>query len=522
VSRPPSDGDRDAEGLPRLNTRNLQIEESVLRQVPVRAVARFRILPVAVNGATLRLATDHERTAGEIAELNVLMDRPIDWVLCEAAELTQLVSHFYGLGLDAYLRWMDQSSGEGSGALNGEPPGIRAFIDEILREAMAIQASDIHLEPTKDDLTARFRIDGVLHDIPLPRGVGAFRKAVASSLKVMANLDLADRRLPQDGRFEKRMDGGQLDIRVSVLPTRYGETLALRLLNRSDTFLGLHELGLPEGQRQQLDRLIQRPHGLVLFTGPTGSGKTTSQYAVLDEANNRERKIITLEDPVEYQIPGITQLQVQPGIGFTFAQGFRSVLRHDPDIILVGEIRDDETAGIAVSAALTGHLVMSTLHTNDSVSAATRLIDMGIEPYLVASSLEGVISQRLVRLLCPECRQARALEPGMREEGYPLMPPLTAEARIWEAQGCPACRFTGYHGRVALFEILEVSDGLRSLVAKRSSSPRLYQAALEQGMIPLRAAGWQQVLRGRTTLGELLRTTADISPGRAGSAAIAP
>lgn len=510
----------EADGLPRLNTRNLQIEASVLKKVPVRAVVRFRILPVAVKGETLLLATDHERSAGEIAELNVLMDRPIDWVLCGASELTQLISHFYGLGLDAYLRWMDQSSGEGSDAINGEPPGIRAFIDEILREAVAIQASDIHLEPTRDNLIARFRIDGVLHDIPLPQGIGAFRKAVVSSLKVMANLDLADRRLPQDGRFEKRMAGGQLDIRVSVLPTRDGETLALRLLNRSDTFLGLHELGLPEMQRQQLDRLIQRPHGLVLFTGPTGSGKTTSQYAVLDEANNRQRKIITLEDPVEYQIPGITQLQVQSGIGFTFAQGFRSVLRHDPDIILVGEIRDDETAGIAVSAALTGHLVLSTLHTNDSVSAATRLIDMGIEPYLVASSLEGVISQRLVRLLCPQCRRAHALDSGMQDEGLPHMPPLTAESRIWEAQGCPSCRFTGYRGRVALFEILELSDALRSLVAKRVASPRLYQVALEHGMIPLRSAGWHQVLQGRTTLGELLRTTSDISPRRAGMSAV--
>jgi len=507
-----SPGEQKSGGLPNLNTRNLKIEPRVLSLVPARAAVRFRILPVSLDGMKLLLATDHPRPPAEISELQVLLARPLAWTLCDASELTHLISHYYGAGVASFLRWMDQATGDSSGSNAAENRGINAYLDELIQEAIEVKASDIHLEPLEDSIVCRFRIDGVLHDIPLPKGIADYRRALVSSLKVMANLDIADRRLPQDGRIEKRLGGKRFDIRISVLPTRYGETVALRLLNRSDTFLGIQELGLPGTQRKQIDRMIRRPHGLVLFTGPTGSGKTTSQYAVLDEANNRQRKIITLEDPVEYQIPGITQLQIQPGIGFTFAQGLRSVLRHDPDIILVGEIRDDETAAISVSAALTGHLVLSTLHTNDSASAAPRLVDMGIEPYLVASSLEGVISQRLVRLLCPNCRQPSPLDESMRVEIERAGIQIESDPTIWKAQGCPLCRFTGYQGRVALFEIMELSDELRSMVAERSSGPRLHQAALRNGLTTLRGAGWAQVLEGHTTVSELLRTTGEAVP----------
>ncbi|MEX2607033.1 MAG: ATPase, T2SS/T4P/T4SS family [Kiritimatiellia bacterium] len=495
-------------GLPVLKNTETLVDNEAVSSVPPGAALRYRIMPLQRENSCLILASDHPRDPDEIAELMVILGYSLQWKLCTAREITGLIKHFYGVGLAPFLQLREsETRTHQAGRRNETGTGIPDFIDALIREAIQSNASDIHIEPQEDTVVVRYRIDGVLHNVPLPEGVNAYQKAIISSIKVMANLDIADRRMPQDGRIEKKLDEESFDIRISVLPTRMGETVELRLLNREDTFLGIDELGLASWQRKKIQRLIQLPHGLLLFTGPTGSGKTTSQYAVLAEANDSKRKIITIEDPVEYQVKGITQLQTHAEIGFTFAHGLRSVLRHDPDIILVGEIRDDETARIAVGAALTGHLVLSTLHTNDSAGSAPRLIDMGIEPYLVASSLQGIISQRLVRSICPHCKQQKTLEDDFLEEVQSLFPESTPPYTTRAGCGCPYCRFTGYQNRRALFELMEITDPLRSLIAERSSSPVLMQQAIKQGMTPLRQAGWELVLNGHTTLEELLRIT---------------
>jgi type II secretory ATPase GspE/PulE/Tfp pilus assembly ATPase PilB-like protein len=328
-----------------------------------------------------------------------------------------------------------------------------------------------------------------------------------SSLKIMPALNIAERRLPQDGRIEWKAGQESFDLRVSVLPTRHGEAVNLRILNRRSTFMRLTDLGFRPDQYEIIQDLAGQPYGMVLFTGPTGSGKTTSLYAALAHLNDAERKIITIEDPVEYQMAGITQLQVQPSIGFTFAAGLRSILRHDPDVVLIGEIRDGETAGIAVSAALTGHLVFSTLHTNDSAASLTRLVDMGIEPYLVASSVHGIVAQRLVRRLCPQCAEPEPLAGRMREELDALQPGGADSGRIRRGRGCPHCRFTGYSGRRPIFEIIEMNDELRAMVVDRASSAVLMRHAVSRGLVTLRRAAWDLVLKGETSVEELLRVT---------------
>jgi len=497
--------------IPMLKGRRLEIDEKAVEAVPPRAVVRYRIMPLYFEGTAVVLATDHLRDPDEESELRVILGRPVTWMLCTAREVTEFITHFYGIGIETFL---DLQESESTGRRSGteETPGIPALVDEIIRDAINTNATDIHVEPEEGTLRVRYRIDGVLYPARLPRGIEKYQRALISSIKVMAQLDISERRLPQDGRFEKELDDQTFDVRVSVLPVRHGETIELRLLNRSTTFLRMDELDLAHPQREQLVNLIRQPYGLVLFTGPTGSGKTTSLYAGLAEVNDASRKIITIEDPVEYRIPGITQLQTQSQIGFTFAHGLRSVLRHDPDIILVGEIRDDETADIAVSAALTGHLVLSTLHTNDSAGAATRLVDMGIAPYLVASSLQGVIAQRLIRRTCRHCREAVPVDPTYEPEIRATLPDHTAPLQMWMGRGCPYCRFTGYQGRRAIYEILELTDEIRSLVVERASSSVLMRRATEQGLTSLRKAGWVLVLSGETTLEELLRVTSHTRP----------
>lgn len=496
-------------GIPLLKSYHVTIDPAVVAAVPPRAVVRYRIMPLYQERGHWVLATDHVRDTEEEAQLRVVLGRPLAWVLCTAREVSEFITHYYGIGIEQFLD-LEEQDGRGASVSrrdSEEPLGIPAFVDEIVRDAIRSNATDIHLEPEEDGLRVRYRIDGVLYPARLPKGIERYQRAIISSVKVMAQLDIAERRLPQDGRLEKDLDDQSFDIRVSVLPSRHGEAVALRLLNRSATFLRMDELGLPNQQREQLEDLIRLPHGLLLFTGPTGSGKTTSLYAALARLNNQERKIVTVEDPVEYQIRGITQLQVQATIGFTFASGLRSILRHDPDVILVGEIRDDETADIAVSAALTGHLVLSTLHTNDSAGAATRLVDMGIEPYLVASSLEGIIAQRLIRRICPHCREEMALEEPYEEEVCQLFPEATPPFTIWRGRGCPFCRFTGYLGRKALYEILDIDEEMRGLIVERAPSGVIMQRAMANGLTPLRGTGWNMVLNGETTLEDLLRVT---------------
>jgi type II secretory ATPase GspE/PulE/Tfp pilus assembly ATPase PilB-like protein len=362
----------------------------------------------------------------------------------------------------------------------------------------------LHLEPFDQTLRIRQRIDGLLYEIPVPQDLGKLQPAIVSRIKVMAGLDIAERRLPQDGRIQVRLDGQALDLRISVLPTTFGETVEIRVLS-PEMLYSLEQLGLAGAQLDLLLSLIQRPHGIMFVTGPTGSGKTTTLYACLSRLNATHVKILTIEDPIEYQLKGITQLQVHPKIGFSFAAGLRSMLRHDPDIMMVGEVRDPETAEITIRSALTGHLVFSTLHTNDAPGGVTRLLDMGVEPYLVASSVLCFIAQRLVRVICPACATDVPPPAGLREE-FGLSGALPSKLRA--GRGCPTCKGTGFQGRTAIYEFLQLSDSLQSLVLRRSSAHELASAAERTGEYrPLRQAGWEKILKGVTTPEEVLRVT---------------
>jgi type II secretory ATPase GspE/PulE/Tfp pilus assembly ATPase PilB-like protein len=496
-------------GVPVLNMARIRIERQALETMSAKSVTEYNIIPVGMQSGTVTVATDHVWDITEEDHLRVILGYNIAWVFAPAQEIRECIKHYYGVGIETFLRLGAGEREEPSAAQGREGVGrdIPSFVHAVIRDAIQVDATDIHIEPTERSLRLRYRIDGVLQEFPLPAGIEEYVKPIISSVKIMAQMDIAEHRKPQDGRFSIHLAPETFDIRASALPMAYGETLNLRILNREATLLDIHNLGLEDREQQQLERLIALPYGMALFTGPTGSGKTTSLYAALDALNSDERKIITLEDPIEYRIEGITQLQMESRIGFTFASGLRSVLRHDPDVVLVGEIRDAETADIAISAALTGHLVFSTLHTNDAPGALTRLVDMNVEPYLVASALEGVIAQRLLRSICPHCREAEELDDSLFAELRSMFPSVDAKPEIYRGTGCPYCRFTGYHGREPIFEILEMDDTLRALTTHHASTTDLQRAAIRNGLMTLRRKGWRKVLAGRTTIEELLRVT---------------
>lgn len=403
----------------------------------------------------------------------------------------------------------DQEDVEHLRDLASEAPVIR-LVNTLIARALERRASDIHIEPFEKELQVRYRIDGILHDVEAPPR--KLQAALISRVKLMAKLNIAERRLPQDGRIKLRMLGREIDLRVSTLPTLYGESVVMRILDRSSISVSLETLGFPTDTMSEFETQITRPYGMILVTGPTGSGKTTTLYGALDKINSPDKKIITIEDPVEYQLAGVNQIHVKPQIGLTFANGLRSIVRQDPDVIMVGEIRDFETAEIAVQAALTGHLVFSTLHTNDASGAISRLLEMGVEDYLLASSLLAVMAQRLVRSLCPHCR--RPIEGGVKlsdngnitdgangTHGTPMA--------AYDARGCEACDMSGYHGRSGIFELLLINEGVRQSVLKHSSSDIIKNLAVSQGMRTLREDGWRKVREGTTTVSEVLRVTQD-------------
>ena len=384
-----------------------------------------------------------------------------------------------------------------------EAPIIR-LVNLMLSQAVKARASDIHVEPYQDKLKVRYRVDGILYDkLAPPKRI---QSTLVSRIKVMAKLNIAEKRLPQDGRMEIRIADKNVDIRVSTIPTAFGERVVLRLLDKSTVLLELSDLGLPEERLKLVDRLIRTPHGIILVTGPTGSGKTTTLYAALNTINNPDINIITIEDPVEYQIEGIGQIQVNPKIGLNFANGLRSIVRQDPDVILVGEIRDMETAEISIQSALTGHLVFSTLHTNDAASAVTRLIDMGIEPFLVSSSVMAILAQRLVRVVCDDCKEAYAPHEESLES-IDITPEMAAGKKIYRGKGCPSCLNTGYRGRTGIFELMILDDSIKNLILKTSDANAIKRQAVEQGMLSLRQDGAQKVLDGITTIEEVFRIT---------------
>jgi general secretion pathway protein E/type IV pilus assembly protein PilB len=385
-----------------------------------------------------------------------------------------------------------------------EDASIIRFVNQVLADAISLRATDIHIEPFEDELRIRYRIDGILQDVPAPAQVKRFQPAIVSRVKILSSLNIAEKRLPQDGRIKIRIRESEVDIRVSVIPMIHGEAVVMRLLRQDAGLMRLSDLGMGDRELRLFEHVLGMPHGIVLVTGPTGSGKTTTLYSALNEINDSIRKIITIEDPVEYQLKGVNQIQVLEKSGLTFARGLRSILRHDPDVLLIGEIRDQETAQIAVQASLTGHLVFSTLHTNDAPGALTRLVDMQVEPYLVASSLEAVMAQRLVRVLCSECREE---DQSARSQALKERFEVLRDVPLYRAVGCEACRQTGYLGRRAIFEMMAMTNEIRQLLLHAASSGQIKQAAQKEGMRMLTEDGWRLVREGVTTADEVLRVS---------------
>jgi general secretion pathway protein E len=467
----------------------------------------------------LTLATADPLNYEPLDDLRLILGcREIRVVLSSEHEVLRVINRFYEQSADTPEEMIQSMDTESSDRIlheleetadlldiSDEAPVIK-LVNLILFQAVKERASDIHIEPFQKELKVRYRIDGILYQrLDPPK---RYQSAIVSRLKVMAKLDIAEKRLPQDGRIPIKIADKDIDIRVSIIPTTFGERVMLRLLDKQSLLLGMGEIGLSSDQHQTLQDLISRSNGILLVTGPTGSGKTTTLYAALSQINSPDKNIITIEDPVEYQLWGIGQIQVNPKIGLTFANGLRSILRHDPDVILVGEIRDAETAEIAIQAALTGHLVFSTLHTNDAASAATRLVDMEIEPFLVASVVRAIVAQRLIRVICPECKEGYVPDPALLREAA-IAPEDLNGGKVYRGKGCPVCSETGYRGRTGIYEILLVSETIRQLIMKKADSASIGRQAVEEGMRTLRQDGAKKILEGVTTLEEVLRVTQD-------------
>lgn len=508
----------EAMGIPFQRLADAAPPREVLERLPAKAVYQYQVLPLETRDTTLVVATRDPFRPGLLEAIRLASGgMRVRFVLSPLADLEKAIKRLYGVGGETIEQMIDDGRLEMSEendlldadlAELDEEASVVKFVNQIIWEAYQDGATDIHLEPMEKDLRVRYRIDGLLVQTPVPAALKRFQAAVISRLKVMSNMDIAEKRLPQDGRISLRIRGEEIDIRVSTMPTVYGESVSLRLLLRQSTLFGMGKLGLSPDDEKTLEKLIHRPHGILLVTGPTGSGKSTSLYTYLNTINSVDKRIITCEDPIEYEMAGINQIQMKPEIGLTFAVGLRHILRQDPDVIMIGEIRDKETSEIAIQAALTGHLVFSTLHTNDAASGFTRLLDMGVEPFLVASSIEAIVAQRLIRTLCPDCKRPKEIDPAyLKEVQFPVH--RLHEGTLYEAVGCEACRNSGYRGRSGIYEILTVTDEIRQLVVSREPASRIRNVALSDGMRTLREDGWRKVLKGITTIEEVLRVSED-------------
>jgi len=505
-------------GLEYVDLAEAQIDLSLLTGFPPRFMYREGLFPIRQSNGKLIVATSDPFNLYPLDELSLATGKTVMPVLASKNEIVKLVKTHMGVGsetvegllaqTDDRVQLLDQIETDGSELSEmAQEPSVVRLVNEILLEAIESRSSDVHVESEQDGLRIRYRIDGVLHPQPVPPEISRFQAAIISRLKIMARLNIAERRLPQDGRIQLKVAGREVDVRVSVIPMIHGEGIVMRLLDKGAMEFSLGKLGMEPALCATFKELIELPHGIILVTGPTGSGKTTTLYSALLEIRSDDTKIITTEDPVEYQLQGINQIQVHPKIGLTFANSLRSILRHDPDIVLVGEIRDLETAENAIQASLTGHLVFSTLHTNDAAGAYTRLTDMGVEPFLVSSCVEAVMAQRLVRTLCLACRQPYRPRREDLPRDFPWDQLEEAGGTIYRAVGCRECRQVGYRGRLGLFELLVTTNRIRQLAHDRQSAWVIQQAAVEQGMRMLREDGWVKVLAGRTTLDEVVRTT---------------
>jgi general secretion pathway protein E len=502
--------------IPWWNEPITSVPASLREKVPAKTAIRYRVVPLREDERDIWIAFYDPFDLLARQALASSLDQRIQYTMSTRTQIVQALRQGYGVGAETFEAILEGRTEDELGFdtkqetnvldLDDSEASVVKFVNQILREALEQRATDIHVEPLQDDLQIRYRIDGVLHEVPVPPNIKVLQASVISRLKIMAHLDIAERRLPQDGRINLELDAQAIDVRVATIPSVAGESISLRLLGRERfTF---DRLGLDDASQSRVRQLLAMPHGIVLLTGPTGCGKSTTLYTFLASLNTKERRIVTVEDPVEYKLPGVIQIAVKPEINLTFANGLRSILRGDPNVIMVGEMRDLETAEIAIRGALTGHLVFSTLHTNDAIGGITRLVDMGIEPFLVANAVRAFIAQRLVRVLCSNCkRHVEHDQTYLKQIGFPLQ----HSSKTMAAVGCDHCRHTGYEGRAAIFEFCLVSQRLQDLITQGRPASALRAAATDEGMIPLRIYGWTKVIGGVTTVEEVVRvTTADL------------
>lgn len=503
------------------------LDKGLVQRAPARFATHYGFVPVQERNGALVIAISDPLRPQLLDDIRMVLKCRIEPVVTTPQEIARATKELYGVGADTMERILIDAEGEGP-VLTIQGSGVGAdlgddtidasiikFVNELILEAIQSDTTDIHIEPFEDSLRVRYRIDGILHQAPTPPSIRGYHAAIVSRIKIMANLNIAEKRLPQDGKILATFGESNYDLRVSILPTPHGETVNVRILSRSSMAMTMDQLGFLPEDMALFNTLISKPYGIILVTGPTGSGKTTTLYAALAKLNSIDRKIITIEDPIEYQLQGVSQMQVQPKIGFDFSLGLRSMLRHDPDIMLVGEIRDYETAEMAIRSSLTGHLVLSTLHTNDSAGAVTRLIDMGIEPFLISSTMVASVAQRLVRKICKHC--AKPVEPDrelLRIE-FGVSESEIASGTYMRGEGCEECLHTGFRGRIAIYEILAFTDRIKEMTVNRATAADIKKEALQRGMRTLRTTGWQRVCSGETTPEEVLRVTADSDTLRA-------
>lgn len=501
-------------GVPYVSINDYDLNPDVVKIFPEILAKKHKVLSLFKIRDRLTVAMSNPADLVAIDELRAKAGCEVDAVLSADSEIAEAIDQYYGAS-GSLKEFLDELAGShavearGTGekalaTLAAEAPVIK-LVNLILMQAIRERASDIHVEPDDEKLRIRFRIDGLMHEILSPPK--EFEAPIISRVKVLSQLDIAERRKPQDGRFHVKIENREVDVRVSTLPTVHGENLVMRILDKVGVQLKLPELGFNQNHLRHFERLIRKPYGIILVTGPTGSGKTTTLYAALETINTEDKNIVTVEDPVEYHLKLIRQSQINPKAGLTFATGLRSILRQDPDIIMVGEIRDTETADIAVQAALTGHLVFSTLHTNDAAGALTRLIDMGVEPFLISSTVVGVLAQRLVRRICEHCKEGYQPQEGELASFH--MPAGVSIGELMRGKGCIRCKNTGFRGRVGIFELLVMGDAIRKLVARRASSDEIKKKAIEEGMLVLQQDGLAKVAKGVTTLDEVVKSTVE-------------
>src|SRR3984957_2472638 len=499
-------------GWPYLDLPKLSIPADARNKISTKIAFQYSVLPTAVNDGVLQVVVSDPFDAAMMNAVRFDARMPVQFALATKTEIEKALKKYYGVGAETLDEMGEGEPMDLDLASNKEiteddqEASVIKFVNQDIWEAHKDRATDIHFEPQEDELRIRYRIDGILHQTPMPPQLKRYQAAIISRIKVMSGMNISEKRLPQDGRINVRIKGEEIDIRVSTVPTVYGESVSLRLLTRGKIFLSLDKLGFSQLEENAIREIILKPHGIFLVTGPTGSGKSTSLYAFLSSINSVHKRIITIEEPVEYELKGINQIAVRSDIGLTFAMGLRHILRQDPNVVMVGEIRDSETAEIAIRASLTGHLVFSTLHTNDAPSAFTRLIDMGVEPFLVASSVEAIMAQRLIRTICKHCKTEQKVERDyLKRIGFPADEIDTA--KFWRGAGCEECRQFGYQGRKGIYELLIVNETLRPLILNRAAASTIAARAIENGMRTLRTDGWNKVKNGETTIEEVLRVT---------------